>query len=206
MLNVLFQSAFMLQVWHSSIHTHVYTGGSNYLTRCLLIRSVKNSHTHTLMEQHQDQFGIRYLAQAHFDMLTVGSDIKPGNLWSLDNSSTIWATAAAEPTGPIYRFGSMKLEEFNFILKRCNLDAGQTTQLDWTSCSSITLTGTLQVIVKMSIVKHNLLSKYCMIILSKEKYKVWPHCALILVCYSHLSEYVAKEIYFLHEKDIYYIN
>ena len=59
--------------------THSDTGGSDYHTGYhLLIRSIDYSYIHTLMVQHQDQFGVQCIAQGHFDMLTAGSWILPG--------------------------------------------------------------------------------------------------------------------------------
>ena len=40
------------------------------------------------------KFGVQSLTQGHFNMLTAGSGIEPGAFKSLDNSSTIWSTAA----------------------------------------------------------------------------------------------------------------
>lgn len=63
----------------SSAQTLSYTDGSEYLARCHpLIRSITHSHTHTLMGQHQEQFGVVCLALGYFDMLTTGSEIEPG--------------------------------------------------------------------------------------------------------------------------------
>ena len=44
-----------------------------------------HSHIHTLMVQHQEQFGAQCLAQEQFKVLTVGSGIELQTLQSLDD-------------------------------------------------------------------------------------------------------------------------
>lgn len=79
-------------------HTYSYTGGSVYPAGShLLIRSVKHSHTHTLIDAqiapdavHQEQFGSqcsRTLQNVKYRFCDP-----TWNFWSLDDRSIVWAT------------------------------------------------------------------------------------------------------------------
>ena len=91
------ESAFLVTVDHLKSFLHCsssYTGSSDYLAWwSLLIRSVNHSlyiYTHTLIAQHQEQFGVQCLSQGHLNMFAAGYVIEPGIFRLLDDNSTIW--------------------------------------------------------------------------------------------------------------------